>query len=89
MNPTETTMIRGIIVPEGWNDQGEVLKLAIVTYDEERVLITPNSQGLKLISWLRKTVKIEGVLTLRGALQEIEVLRFAKDAPPWAGRRKK
>lgn len=89
MNSTEPITIRGIIVPEVWDDQGQVLKLAIVTYDEDRVLIAPNTQGLELMSWLRKTVKLEGILTPRGSFREIEVLRFAKDTPPRAGRRKK
>lgn len=82
MNTTQTTTLRGIIVPEGWDDQGKVLKLAIATYDEGRVLITPNVQGMKLLSWLRKTVKLEGILTLEGALREINVHGFVVDHPP-------
>lgn len=89
MNTTQITTLRGIIVPEGWDDQGKVLRLAIVTYDEGRVLITPDLQGMKLLSWLRKTVKLEGILTLQGPLREIEVHGFAVDYPPGQGRRKK
>ena len=89
MNTTQTTTLRGIIVPEGWDDQGKVLRLAIATYDEGRVLITPDVQGIKLLSWLRKTVKLEGILTLQGPLREIAVQGFDVDHPPGQGRRKK
>ncbi len=89
MNTTQPTTLHGIIVAEGWDDQGRVLKLAIATYDEGRILITPNAQGMKLLSWLRKPVKLEGILTRRGALREIDVHGVVADHPPRCDRLEK
>jgi hypothetical protein len=85
MHTDSITTVRGIVVPADWDDQGRVLKLAIVTFFEDRVMVVPDARGMSLISCLRKTVRVDGILRTQGNLREIEVQDYAVD-PPGKGR---
>lgn len=79
VQPSEVATIYGIVIPTNWDDRGNVLKLAIVTYDEGKIVVVPDDQGMALITCLRKTVKVEGMLRQNKGIQEIEIHTFAVD----------
>ncbi|MFH1152713.1 MAG: hypothetical protein V1793_02760 [Pseudomonadota bacterium] len=89
MQTHETTTIRGIVVPADWDDQGRILRLAIATYFEDRVLIVADPQGMNLMSCLRKKVTVDGILVQQGAIREIKVQAYALDGASVERRRKK
>ncbi|MBC8433128.1 MAG: hypothetical protein H8D96_14565 [Desulfobacterales bacterium] len=59
---TETTTIRGIVIPVAWDEKGDVISVAIATYQEEKYLVADSSTGRRLISLLKKSVAVEGVI---------------------------
>ena len=79
VQPSEPTTIYGIVIPTDWDDRGNILKLAIVTYDEGKVTVVPNDRGVALVTCLRKAVKVQGILRYNNGLQEIEIHTFAVD----------
>jgi hypothetical protein len=79
MNVTETTTIRGIVIPSGWDEKGEVISLTIATYNEGKYLVEDNIQGRQLLSLLRKRVVVNGVLAKRDTKNVIKVDCFQED----------
>jgi hypothetical protein len=62
MDMTETTTIRGIVIPAAWDEKGNVISVAIATYDEEKYLVADNITGRRLMSLLKKNVTVDGVV---------------------------
>jgi len=79
VHPAEAATIYGIVIPTDWDDHGNILKLAIVTYDEGKITVTPNDRGAALVTCLRKAVQVQGTLRQGNGFQEIEVHTFAVD----------
>jgi hypothetical protein len=76
---TQETTIYGIVIPTDWDDQGKILKIAIVTYDEGKILIAPGDRGTALMSCLRKSVQAKGCLRQGNGFPEMEIRTFAID----------
>jgi hypothetical protein len=79
MKQPKKITIRGIVIPETWNDAGEINTLSIVTYTEKKYLIAENNEAQKLKSFLRKQVIAKGMLTENGEKKSIVVETFEKD----------
>ena len=75
----ETTSIHGIVIPAAWNEKGDVISVAIATYNEERYLVEDNLKGRQLLSFLRKRVVAYGVLAKRDTKNVIKVDYFQED----------
>ena len=80
----ETTMIciEGIIIPANWDNNGNVVDLAIATRDEEEYLITDKDQIARLKSFLRQEVEIEGITQIQKGKRIIKVKKFSKLKDP-------
>lgn len=76
---TQTTTIRGIVIPVAWNEKGDVISVAIVTYNEEKYLVENNVKGQQLFSLIRKRVVIDGGLVTRDKIKAIEINSFRED----------
>jgi len=61
MDMTETTTIRGIVIPVAWNEKGDIISVAIATYHEEKYLVANNLTGQRLMSLLKKRVVVDGI----------------------------
>jgi hypothetical protein len=79
METTETITIRGIVIPVAWNEKGDVISVAIVTYNEGKYLVENNVKGQQLFSLLRKRVVIDGGLVTRDKIKAIEINSFRED----------
>lgn len=79
MKGSKKITIRGIVIPETWNDAGEVETLSIVTYTEQKYLVADNENARNLSRILRKRIVAEGVLTIDGKKHTIEIKRFHQD----------
>lgn len=79
VQPSEPATIYGIVIPTDWDDRGNILQLAIVTYDEGKISVVPNDRGTALMTCLRKAVQVQGILRQGNGLQEIEIHTFAID----------
>ena len=76
----ETPMIyiEGIIIPANWDNNGNVIDLAIATRDEEEYLITDKDQIARLKPLLRQEVEIEGITQIQEGKRIIKVKKFSK-----------
>jgi hypothetical protein len=77
---TQTITIRGIVIPVAWNEKGDVISVAIATYDEGKYLVENNVKGQQLFLHLRKRIVIDGVLIIRDKIKAIEINNFQEDA---------
>ena len=81
---TETTTIRGIVIPDGWDEKGNVISLAIATYLEEKFLVADNTGGRRLMSLLKKRVAVDGVIKEeedKVKIIEIKTVRIDEPSP--------
>ena len=79
MKTTETIIIRGIVIPVAWNEKGDVISVAIATYNEGKYLVENNVMGQQLFLLLRKRVVIDGVLVTRDKIKAIEINSYRED----------
>ena len=71
-----TVRIRGIITPADWDERGNVIGLAISTFDEKEYLVENNRKGEGLYSFIRKEVEVSGVLKEMDGKKRIEIKNY-------------
>jgi len=79
MAMTETATIHGIVIPSAWNEKGDIISVAIATYNEGKYLVKDNTKGRQLLSLLRKRVVANGVLATHEPIKIIEIDNFRQD----------
>ena len=55
--------IRGLVIPADWDEKGNVVAVAISTYDEFDYLIESNEKEKELKAFIREEVEASGILT--------------------------
>lgn len=73
----EEMTIRGIIIPTEWNNRGEAVRVAIVTYDEDSYLVVDNEFGKTLAARLRERIIAKGRVNTSVTFKEIEIIQFS------------
>ena len=68
--------IQGIVIPAGWNENGNVTALAISTFNEEEYLIEKNQQEIQLYSFIRKEVEVDGIIKGFNGKKRIEIRNY-------------
>ena len=80
MSPTEQPafeVVRGIVVPISWGDDGKPRRVAILTSDEGEYQVASDVEGEKLLSYLREEVDALVVLeSVQGERATITVVSF-------------
>lgn len=69
--------IEGIIIPANWDNNGNIVDLAIATRDEKEYLIADKDQIARLKPLLRREVEIEGITQIQGGKRTIKVKKFS------------
>ena len=59
---TDLITIRGIIIPADWDEKGNVVAVAISTYDEVEYLIENHEKEKELKAFIREEVEVSGIL---------------------------
>jgi hypothetical protein len=54
--------IKGIVIPAGWDPNGNIISLAIATDDEQEYIIDTHQKTTNLISLLRQEVVVTGTI---------------------------
>jgi hypothetical protein len=52
--------IRGIVIPVGWDEKGEVIDAAIFTNDEDEYIIQKDLKGKELLDLIHKELEVSG-----------------------------
>ncbi len=58
--------ITGIIVPSDWDDNDNLIEIAIQTIDEEEYIIKQNKRGRELLDMIEQEVEVVGTTTENG-----------------------
>ena len=54
------TKIKGLVVPQGWDEKGDILEIAVDTPDEKRYQIVLDETGRLLMPFVRMVVEVTG-----------------------------
>jgi hypothetical protein len=73
----ESVKIRGLVIPAAWDEMGNVLSVAVSTFDEEEYLVGKDEKGDQLLGLLRKEVEVSGVVGIRDGGKTIRVKKVA------------
>lgn len=69
----ESIVLRGLITPAGWDEKGDVVAIALSSFDEEEYLIDKDEKGIKLFSLLRFRVQVSGIVRNEDGVKKITV----------------
>jgi len=72
----EMIMIRGIVIPAGWDEKGNIIAIAVSTFDENLYHIENDERGRQLIPLIREEVEIKGITRYEDGLKKIKVDRY-------------
>jgi len=55
-----SVVIRGIVLPVNWDEEGNTTAMVISTHKEREYMITPDEKSLELLAFLRQEIEIVG-----------------------------
>ena len=70
--------IKGIVIPAAWDQEGNIISLAIATNDEQEYLIDTRQRITKLISLLRQEVVVNGSIKQTGKNKIIRMESYCR-----------
>jgi len=70
------TTIRGLVIPVDWDEDGNILNLAISTFDEDEYWIEIDKKIKQLMSIIRKEVEVTGLVGETDGRKRIIVKRI-------------
>jgi hypothetical protein len=62
---SEQSKLQGIVLPNQWDDNGNVKRIALNTHDEKEYIIESSGQGKELLNHLQEMIEIEGKVLQR------------------------
>ena len=77
----ETITIHGILVPVSWNTSGEIVCVAVSTFDEKEYRIAGDDVVSRLGAYLNREIAIQGRTFQNGMEQWITVQSFCLVQP--------
>ena len=72
----ECIVLRGLITPAAWDEKGNVVTIALSSFDENEYLIDKNKTGMKLFSLLRVAVQLSGIVRKEDGIKRIAVENY-------------
>jgi hypothetical protein len=57
--------ITGIVVPEDWDEKGNVIRVAIKTFDSQEYVVEYNKKGKELLAFVDNKVRVGGTVRER------------------------
>jgi hypothetical protein len=73
---TKTSVIRGVVIPIDWDDQGNVVQIAISSHDETEYVVEGEGKGSELLAFIRKEVEVGGEIKEEDHKKVIKVKRY-------------
>ncbi|MDY7035099.1 MAG: hypothetical protein SV375_02895 [Thermodesulfobacteriota bacterium] len=68
--------IRGIIVPSGWDDFGNVISVSIATFNEDEYLVDKDSASEGIMSCIQKPVEASGFVREEKGIKKIKITKY-------------
>jgi len=63
LKKAQSATLTGIVIPADWNDDQEVVAVALATPDEKEYRIDVNRKGRELLDHLQRQVEVTGPLS--------------------------
>ena len=79
MNGGPTITIKGIVIAADWDPSGDVSAVDIAGYDEKRYRVADNPMALQMRRYIRKSVVVQGRLSIDNHRNLIVVEDFRLD----------
>lgn len=57
------TTVRGIVIPADWDEEGNMIAVAISGSDEQEYLIEKDAKGKQLLELIRHEIEIDGLVS--------------------------
>jgi hypothetical protein len=73
----KTTVVKGVVVPTDWDEQGNVVALAISSNDEKEYMVDKKGKGRDLLGLIRKEVEVRGVIREEDDRKIIRVSKYS------------
>jgi len=54
------SIVRGVVIPMDWDEQGNVVRIAISSHDENEYMVETGGKGRELLAFIRKEVEVGG-----------------------------
>jgi hypothetical protein len=54
------TVVRGLVTPTDWDEDGNAVDISISSFDEQEYPVYMDTNGKKLISFVRKEIEVKG-----------------------------
>jgi hypothetical protein len=75
---SEQARLQGIVLPNQWDDNGNVKRIGLNTLDEKEYIIDFSGQGKALLNHLQEMIEIEGnVLQRLGGRLHVKVNSYS------------
>ena len=66
INNGARTIVRGLVTPIDWDDDGNAVDISINSFDEQEYPVYMDINGKKLISFVRQEIEVKGRFTGAG-----------------------
>jgi hypothetical protein len=71
------TVVTGVVIPTDWDDEGNVIGIAISSHDETEYFVDKKGKGPDLLPLIRKEVEVSGVVREEENRKVIIVRKFS------------
>ena len=68
--------LKGLVMPTGWDEKGNVSAVNISTHDEKDYPVLLNEKGKELLSIIRTPVKVTGSLRMEKTIKILNVEEY-------------
>lgn len=76
----ELTTVRGLIIPVDWDQEGNVVELALSSYDEREYRIEKQDKGIELFKFIREEVEVTGSIVEEKGKKTFKVKEYTLEA---------
>jgi hypothetical protein len=71
------TSVTGVVVPTDWDEEGNVVGIAISSHDEIEYFVGKKGKGPELLPFIRKEVEVRGVVREEENRKVITIRKFS------------
>jgi len=77
-NKNGLVTLKGIIIPVDWDNNGNIIAIAISTHGEEEFLICNDNNGKKLFNFIQNLVRVSGKIKEVAGIKLIKIKKIEK-----------
>lgn len=70
------SVVKGVVIPMDWDDQGNVVRIAISSHDEQEYVVDRGRKGGELVAFIRNEVEVGGEVREEDRRKVIKVKKY-------------